>query len=186
MKSHTWRRYGFLLLLVLCGLGRTVALSSETTISSDGAIESVRPGDPASKIFATFKSHYRITDETKPGSARTLTLTVGDRPVVCFSIDGDSRIFLIDVSDVYRTMENIGNGSTLAEVRHVYGKGSVTPTDQGYLVSFPKLKHIAFLLRNEDIPSNLRDIPDDVFTPRQERRILSIGNARVVGIQISN
>jgi hypothetical protein len=162
------------------------ALASNDTISRDGAVESVKIGDSAKKIFSTFESRYQVIDVTKPQCARAITLSRDKNTIATFSIDGDGRIFLIDIRGVFRTVENIGHGSTLAEAINLYGGGSVTPTDQGYLVTFEKMKNISFLLSNDDIPKDLRNIPDDVFTPDQEKRILGLGKARIIAIQISH
>jgi len=41
------------------------------------------------------------------------------------------------------------------------------------------------LLNNNDIPRDLRNIPDDVITNKNETKILSLGKARIVRIRIN-
>lgn len=154
-------------------------------ISEDGAIESVKIGDSDEKIFSTFKTRYHVSEETDPRQARTITLSRNKKTIATFSIDGEGHIFFIEVRSNYRTVENIGPGSTLSEAIGVYGNGTVSPTDTGYLVTFEKMQNISFLLNNNDIPKDLRNIPDDVFTQDQEKRILDLGKARIIAIQIS-
>jgi hypothetical protein len=184
---ETIKKYLFVLIFVFlsCSPLRD-ALASNETISRDGAVESVKIGDSAKKIFSTFESRFQVSDVTKPQCARTITLSRDRNTIAVFSIDGEGRIFLIEIRGIFRTVENIGHASTLADGMNLYGRGSVTPTDQGYLVTFEKMKGISFLLSNDDIPNELRNIPDDVFTPDQEKRILELGKARIVAIQISH
>lgn len=184
---ETLKKYFFVLVFVFlsCSPLRD-AWASNDTISTDGAVESVKIGDSAKKIFSTFEPRYQVGDATKPQCARTVTLSRDKNTIATFSIDGDGRIFLIDIRGAFRTVENIGHGSTLTEAINLYGGGSVAATDQGYLVTFEKMKNISFLLSNDDIPNDLRNISDDVFTPDQEKRILGLGKSRIIAIQISH
>ncbi|MBI4378655.1 MAG: hypothetical protein HY578_06125 [Nitrospinae bacterium] len=174
-------------------IGLLVCFSIETVLSNkliikDGVIESIKIGESAKKIFSIFKSRYRIDDVTKPHSVRTITLFRDSKKVITFSIDPTDpkeRIFLIYVYSDYVTPENIGSGSTLFEAINVYGNGNIIPTDEGYMIAFNRLKGIAFLLNNDGIPKELQNIPDDVFTPEQEKKIMAFAKKiRISAIQI--
>jgi hypothetical protein len=159
-------------------------ISAEDGLIKDKAIESVKIGDPGDKIFTTFKSRYQIIDNTKPGATRTIILFSDKQKAATFFVDQHNQIFMIEIYKGYQTQDKIGPGSTISQAIHIYGTGSITPTDVGYLMTFKKLNGIGFLLTNNDIPKEFRNIPDDVFTPEQEEKILSFGNVHISAIQI--
>lgn len=174
----------FMMVLSLLFCIFTTRSLANSRLIRNGAIHGVRVGDPAEKIFSVFKSEYTIKDTKKTDSARLITLQIGKRNIAKFSVDTKEKIFLIEVYSDYVTQENIGCGSALSDAINAYGDGKLTPTDGGYIIEFQKKKGISFLLKNDDIPKELRNIPDDVFTPDQERKIMNIGSIRILAIQI--
>jgi hypothetical protein len=74
---------------------------------------------------------------------------------------------------------------TLAQAQERYGRGNLDPTDAGYFIWFERKKGILFLLDDRDIPKPLRGIPDDAMTPALERKILRVGNARIVAVRVT-
>jgi len=180
MKSNL--KFMMALALLFC-IFTTQSLANNRTIRN-GGIHGVRVGDPAEKIFSVFKSEYTINDTKGTDSARLITLQLGKKNIAKFTIDTKGKIFLIEVYADYVTQENIGCGSTLSEAISAYGKGKITPTDEGYIIEFQKKQGISFLLDNNDIPKELRNIPDDVFTPEQGKNIMSIGRIRILATQI--
>lgn len=172
----------FCLLVLLQPYNLPVA--SELNIIRDRTIESIRIGDPSKNIFTFLKSKYEIKDIKNPRSARSILLISHGEKIIEFWIDSHDRIFLINIFAHYVTPENIGVGSTLTDAVKTYGEATIEPSDPGYFVMLEKLKNIKFLLNNNDLPKNLRNIPDDVFTSEQEKRILAIGKIRISAIQI--
>lgn len=161
-----------------------VSASSERCIIDDGGIHSIRIGDSVPKIFSVFESQYDIRDIKKPDYVRQISVLDKGKVIFEFSIDSGGKIFLIDIYGHCVTKENIGRGSTLFDAISTYGQGSLDPTDRGYYVFFEKLKGVLFLLNDDDIPKELRNIPDDALTLEEEKRILSIGKIRILAIQI--
>jgi hypothetical protein len=148
------------------------------------SIENVGIGDSVEKIHLIFETRYKITDETPPHSIRTVGLYENEKLIIKFSIGPDKKIIFIDVYNNYITSEHIGVGSTLKDAKKTYGKGELSPTDEGYLITFKKKKGFAFLLDDENIPKEFRNIPDDVFTKKHERKILRINNIAIKSIKI--
>jgi hypothetical protein len=95
------------------------------------------------------------------------------------------RVFLIDSTERCATVEGIGPGVTLGRAQQIYGAGKTDPTDSGYFVWFPPRGQIEFLLDQRDIPKELRDIPDDVFSADNERAILGLSQARVSAVRVN-
>jgi hypothetical protein len=178
------RELKFMMVVTLLFCTFSIQSLANSHLIRNGAIDGVRVGDPAKKIFSVFNSRYIIKDTKKPGSARLIILQVGEKTVVKFSVDTNEKIFFIQVNADYVTQENIGCGSTLSEAISAYGNGNLGPTDEGYTIEFQKKQGMSFLLNNNDIPKELRNIPDDVFTADQERKIMSIWGIRILAIQI--
>ena len=160
-------------------------MSSDCLINNQ-KINGVGIGDPAEKIFSTFQSKYKIVDEKRPHSLRKVILYKENRLVIQFEITEDkNKILFISVYDNCVTNENIGIGSMLSDAVKVYGKGSISPADEGYLIDFAGAKGLSFLLDNGDIPKRLRNIPDDDFTKKQEKEIMNLKNVKIKSIKIS-
>lgn len=151
----------------------------------DGAIAGVGIGDMKEKIFSTFASNYQIVEKNKPNSVQTLNLYQNKRLILRFSLDADNKIIFVDAYGDCLTSEKIGIGTTISDAIRTYGKCSLTPTDEGYLIDFEKIKKISFLLDNHAIPKRLRNIPDDVFTKKQEKEILKLKDIRIKSIKIN-
>jgi hypothetical protein len=167
------------LLLVSCAYA-----SSDNCLFLDGKPLTVKIGDPVEKILGTFSYPYSINDVRKAKSVRQVHILEKDKTVVLFSIDSKGNVFLIDIYEQCSTKESIGPGSTLDDALKAYGLGMIEPSDMGYYVTFSNLKGIAFLLNDEDIPKELRGIPDDVLTSVEEKKILGMRHIRIVAIQI--
>jgi len=173
--------------LTLLFLPDSFALSISNNIISNDGIESVKTGDSVDKVFSVFKHRYQINDLNNPHIMREITISEKGHRFLSFSIDSEGKIAMIDIYAKYRTRENIGCGSTLSSIIKTYGKGHIDPTDEGYYIFFDnsKIKGVQFLLNNNDIPRDLRNIPDDVITNKNETKILSLGKARIVRIRIN-
>ena len=178
MKSKI---YYFIVLSIVLFLGCADAYEC---VIKGSTIEKVGIGDPAEKVYSVFESRYRIIGEEKPHSVSTLSLYQGNEVIMKVSLDPDNRVLFIDAYDKCVTLKQIGVGSTLRELIKTYGKGQITPTDEGYLINFKSAKSLAFLLDDRDIPKRLRNIPDDVFNESQEKEILRLKNVRVCSIKI--
>jgi hypothetical protein len=74
---------------------------------------------------------------------------------------------------------------TLGRAQQVYGRARIDPTDSGYFIWFERTPGVMFLLDRRDIPISLRDIPDDVISPRQERQILNLHKTRLAMTRVS-
>lgn len=155
------------------------ATSATENIIHDNCLQTIRIGDPALNIFSVFGSKYQAKKDYL-----TVTLMEKGRTVLVFTLDAHENISLIDIYDHYTTEKYIRCGSKLSDLIKAYGRGKLDPTDRGYFVWFKKPKGIMFLLNNADIPKELRNIPDDAIKPEDEKKILSLGNARVSVIRI--
>lgn len=168
-----------LFICLFCGYA-----NANNCLIRDDAINGISIGDPLKKLFSTFGDKYKVIEENKPHFARMFILLVKNKLMAKFSVDSDNRIFLIEAYDNCVTPENIGVGSALQEAIKKYGKGSLTPTDEGYLIYFENVKRLAFLLDSQDIPKRLRNIPDDIFTRKQEAEILELNDVTIKSIKI--
>lgn len=184
-NMRSWPNLLILLMVAtaLLGAPQVAALAGDPVIKN-GAVESIRIGDSVEKVFATFGSRFQLKDLRPANAVRTVTLLRGSEKVITFSIGPDNRIVLIDIFSDYVTEEGLGKGSALSQALRAYGEAMLTPTDQGYLLTFKKFSGVGFLLNNKDIPKKLRDIPDDTFTPNHEKKILALGAIKIVSIQM--
>lgn len=173
-----------MLILLICIFFSSYINATDCLIK-DGAIADVGIGDTKEKIFSTFASKYQIVEKNKPNSVQTLNLYQNKRLILKFSLDADNKIIFVDAYGDCLTSEKIGIGTTISDAIKNYGKCSLTPTDEGYLINFEKTKKISFLLDNHAIPKRLRNIPDDVFTKKQEKEILNLKNVRIKSIKIN-
>lgn len=176
------RRYFFVLLIFfLCLIDSQLANANATknNIISNGEIESIKVGDSVSKIFSVFETKYQIKKEYL-----TVKLLKKGKLIVVFDLDDHEKILLIDIYAHYITEKKIGCGSKLSDLIKTYGQGKIDPADSGYFIWFERQKGIMFLLNNEDIPKELRNIPDDAIKPEDEKKIMSLKNAKISVIRM--
>jgi hypothetical protein len=152
-------------------------------------IGDVRIGGSKEDTMAQLSSRYAVTELTQQGAAPTLVARRrGDgtesRPLVVVTFN-DDRAFLIDSYELCATREGVGPGTTVGRAQQIYGLGRIDSTDLGYFVWFERKMGVMFLLEDQDIPTSLRGIPDDVLTPEHERQILSLGQAKIVAARVA-
>jgi hypothetical protein len=180
--KHTMIKYKIILsflLVLLCNSANAYEL-----LIKNGAVNGVGIGDTKEKISTTFSAKYQIVEEKRSGYMPTINLYQNKKKIAMFSI-ADNKIVYIDLYDNCITAENIGIGSTLKDALKTYGRGQLASSDQGYLVYFfEKVKKLAFLLDDADIPKELRNIPDDVITEKQEKKIFCLKNVKIKAIKI--
>jgi hypothetical protein len=157
--------------------------NSSSCVVHNNQVMSIRIGDPVDKLYEKFQCGYKLNDKIMYSSTRVIEIAKNNKHLFNFYVDQNGQIFLIDIF-YCSTRENIGPGSTLDEALKVYGEGSIEPSDIGYFLTFENLKNILFLLNNELIPKELRDIPDDIFTEEAEKKILMIRNIKISAIRI--
>jgi hypothetical protein len=104
---------------------------------------------------------------------------------ITFAVNRNKKITMAYVEGPCATKEGVGVGSTLGEAIKAYGHPRLSPTDVGYYVGFRKIPWVTFLIDNKDISEKLRNIPDDELKPKQEKKILSNRNARIVEIRLT-
>jgi hypothetical protein len=173
-----------LLFILLQTYASCVLAESKECVIRNNAVGPVKIGDSSDKIFSFYKSAYEIKEVNKPDYARQISLFKKDKVIMNFTIGSDNKIFLIDIFDQCVTPEKIGPGSLLLDAMKAYGNRQIVPTESGYYVYFKRPKGVMFLLNNKDIPKELRDIPDDVFTSADEKRILGINTIKIIAIQL--
>jgi hypothetical protein len=174
--------FGFLFVWPLLACGGTCEVDANRV---DGA----RIGTSKAVLLNQLSSRYAVTEPVRHGGspilvARGRNSESNSRPLVVITFDGD-HAFLIDSYEPCATKEGVGPGVTLAQAQERYGRGNLDPTDAGYFIWFERKKGILFLLDDRDIPKPLRGIPDDAMTPALERKILRVGNARIVAVRVT-
>ena len=174
-----------IILIVLIYIFFSSFANANDCLIENGKITGVGIGDTKEKIFSTFASKYQIVEKKKPNSVQTLNLYQNKKLILKFSLNADNKIIFIDAYGYCLTSEKIGIGTTISDAINTYGKCSLTPTDEGYLIDFEKTKKISFLLDNRAIPKRLRNIPDDVFTKKQEKEILKLKDIKIKSIKIN-
>jgi hypothetical protein len=158
--------------------------SGTSEIITNTGVKSVNVGDHSKSVRAIFGAPYKVVDSKKAQWARMLVVYEKKEKILQFSVDGNDKIFLIDIFGNFKTKEGIGVGSLLSQTAKAYGKGSIQPSDSGYYVYFESYPGLMFLLNNSEIPEDLRDIPDDVITEEEENKILKLKNVKISTIQI--
>lgn len=129
----------------------------------------VRIGGSKAEIMVQLSSRYAVAELVQHGAAPAVVARRrGDgtdtKPLVVVNFDAD-RAFLIDSYERCATKEGVGPGTTLGRAQEIYGRGRIDSTDLGYFVWFDRKKGLRFLLGEQDMPTSLRGIPDDVLTP---------------------
>jgi hypothetical protein len=129
----------------------------------------VRIGGSKAEILGQLASRYVVTELKQQGAAPAIVARRrGDgsdsKPLVVVNFDAD-RAFLIDSYEPCATREGVGPGTTVGRAQEICGPGRIDPTDLGYFIWFERKKGVLFLLEDQDIPTSLRAIPDDVLTP---------------------
>lgn len=190
MSGRRWwqwriRMFGilvFLLVLPFPACGQSCEIDADR-------VGDVRIGASKAEVLARLSSRYAVAELAQQGAAPALVARrrsggTNSRPVVVVNFDAD-RAFLIDSHEPCATKEGVGPGMTLGRAQEIYGRGRVDPTDLGYFVWFERKKGVMLLLDDQDIPTSLRGIPDDVLTPDHERQILSLAKARIVAVRVA-
>ena len=148
----------------------------------------IRLGTPVQTIYNILQKDFSTTEEarTKALDPRVLVARENSSKKIWFyiTVDRKERAVFIDVVGPCLTADQIGIGSTFGQAIKVYGRPEVSPSDVGYLINFDKLPGVAFLLNDQDIPKNLRGIPDDVFKSEHKKELLKHRGAKIVAIQL--
>jgi hypothetical protein len=176
--------YQGVLLLAL----RFLACGQSCEIDGD-RVGDVRIGGSKAEILAQLSSRYAVIEPKQQGAAPALVARrrgdgTDSRPLVVVNFS-DDRAFLIDSHELCATRVGIGPGTTVGRAQEIYGLGRIDSTDLGYFVWFERKKGVMFLLEDQDIPTSLRGIPDDVLTPEHERQILSLDKEKIVAARVA-
>jgi hypothetical protein len=100
------------------------------------------------------------------------------------SVDGSSRIFLIDTAAGCRTAKGMSTGDQLSALLNTYKLAAVDVYDDGYYVFFSDLPGVGFRLSFGDVPKELRQRSDDELSEQEMRALLELGQARIDSIRV--
>ena len=147
------------------------------------SVAGIRIGDTADNINSKLHRKYVLRTIKESIELKEINAYEGDKKILALSLK-DNKVFLISVYDSYATSKKISPGSKLSEVIAAYGKGEINPTDSGYFVFFKNYPGVQFLIDDNDVPVELRGIPDDSITKSQKQKILDLKNAKISIIQV--
>ena len=178
-----WRALGLLALFIVSSVHGEPACQV-----AKGRVNDIRLGAQVQAIHDILQKDFSVTEEarTRTLDPRVLVARENSSKKIWFyiTVDGKERAVFMDAVGPCLTADGIGIGSTFGQAIKVYGRPKVSPSDVGYLITFDKLPGVAFLLNDQDIPENLRGIPDDVFKPEHRKELLKHRGAKIVAIQL--
>lgn len=150
------------------------------------AVASVSVGDSTAEVMGAFaQAEYATKIVSLPGAAREILVQRAGKLMMRVTLDGTGHLSAMKVYDpACKTEKGIGPGSSVASVAKAYGRGNIASTDGGYVVHFEYLAGMMFLIENDDLPPDLKGIPDDVLSEAQERQILSVDQARIAAVEV--
>lgn len=147
----------------------------------------VRLGASKDEVLKVLVNRYSVVEPAVPGQQTTLIVRAHGAPADQPAFVVGFHAGLVSIIDSYErcaTAEGAGPGVTLGRAQQIYGAGRIDPTDIGYFVWFTQKKGTEFLLDQRDIPERLRNIPDDVLSPDNERDILGLTAARITAVRV--
>jgi hypothetical protein len=183
MIHFRWLLGGFVLLLS-CSIHAEPECVVET-----GRVNGVRIGGPIDQALIAFQKGFEVLEEKPKQSLDPHVFRVREKSTqkvwITFAVNRKSKITMAYVEGPCATKEGIRVGSTLGQAIRVYGAAQLSPSDLGYYVGFKKIPRVSFLLDNKDVPKKLRGIPDDELKAKEEKKILTYRNAKIVEIKLT-
>jgi hypothetical protein len=173
--------------LAACSVPPAFSTDNQRHCKADAdGIDGIKLGDSAEKVLRRYSNAYEVKDMSRTGAAREIRVTTKDNPHAwsIFTFEPTNSVMMIDSTFDCVTPEGVRVGKSLGDAIRAYGAPLLEPTDTGYFVFFDRPKGLGFLLRNTDISKQLRNIPDDVLSDEQTKRILSHSGARLDAIRV--
>lgn len=175
--------------LTICLILSSLMFSSSVWCSpleiNECSIDGVEIGSNVSELYSKIGKKFIIKSYKESGTAERIIIFMKNSVIGEFHISDSGKIIQGEIISDFIAPQNINRRSSLGEIMKAYGRGNIDPTETGYYVWFDKFPSVSFLINNEDIPKNLRNIPDDALTKKQEISILKLKRARIKSVRVS-
>lgn len=148
-------------------------------------IDGVEIGGDSSSLYYTIGKEFTLKSYKKTGTTELIVVFSDNNAIGEFQITDNNKIIQGEFTSNFVAPDGIDIRSKLGDILDAYGKGKIDPTDSGYYVWFDKLPGVSFLINNDDVPKNLRGIPDDIFKNIHEKQILKLRNASIKSVRVS-
>ena len=160
--------------------------NGDTCLFDSKGLASLKIGDPESKVREVFGSGYDTREHPGPMVQRRIEVrrSTSSKNLYSIALGSNGEVMFIDILRSCKNADGVGIGTTLGVAKAKYGKAKLEPTDVGYFVIFDRMPRIGFMLANTDLPTKLRDLPDDSMSEKAESAILATSKAKFSQIRI--
>jgi len=157
-----------------------------TCLFDSKGLAGLKIGDPESKVREVFGSGYDTREHSGQMMQRRIEVrrSTSNENLYSIALGNSGEVMFIDILRSCKNADGVGIGTTLGAAKAKYGKAKLEPTDVGYFVIFDRMPSIGFMLANTDLPTKLRDLPDDSMSEKAERAILATSKAKFSQIRI--